>query len=288
MRRAPVFSPAAVLAGLLCLLPATVRADGEKLDLDHINVRYHGGALLEHARVHTLFWGRAWETEAKGQELREYLNSFFRDLFADRRFMANLAQYSVPGHRIENGELGETATDAGGPAARVTDARIQAEIRQEIAAGHLPPPEENSLYFVFTPPGVVVDDGTGADSENDFGGYHDYSWGGPDGDFAYAVIPYSDDHEIAPGNPHLLTDVASHELAEAVTDPQPRQVTLSWYDDNNGEIGDIPDYLYYKHRIGRHDLWDVLEGTNGRRYLVQKEWSVKDGAPVAFAAAAKQ
>ena len=36
-------------------------------------------------------------------------------------------------------------------------------------------------------------------------------------------------------------------------------------------------------RIGPHDLWDVLEGTGGQRYLVQKVWSVRDGRPVAFA-----
>jgi len=33
-----------------------------------------------------------------------------------------------------------------------------------------------------------------------------------------------------------LTSVSSHELAEAVTDPVPGQ---GWYDDANGEIGDI-------------------------------------------------
>ena len=33
-----------------------------------------------------------------------------------------------------------------------------------------------------------------------------------------------------------LTSTSSHELSEAITDPIPGQ---GWYDDNNGEIGDI-------------------------------------------------
>src|SRR6266404_3963906 len=33
-----------------------------------------------------------------------------------------------------------------------------------------------------------------------------------------------------------LTSTTSHELCEAITDPIPGQ---GWYDDNNGEIGDI-------------------------------------------------
>src|ERR1043166_6638504 len=137
MRRAPAFPAAALLAGLVCLLPVAVRAEGEHLDLDHIDVRYRGGPLLEHVRVHTLFWGQSWEKEAKGRELREYLSAFFRDLFADGRSMANLAQYSVPGHAIENATVGETTTDESSPPARLKEYRIPQEIAQEIGLGHL-------------------------------------------------------------------------------------------------------------------------------------------------------
>ena len=36
--------------------------------------------------------------------------------------------------------------------------------------------------------------------------------------------------------PAALTSTSSHELCEAITDPVPG---AGWYDDNNGEIGDI-------------------------------------------------
>jgi hypothetical protein len=282
MRRAFSLRCAALLAGALVLLPVLARADDESnLDLDHINLQYYGGPLLEHVRVATLFWGASWRHDQKQRELGDYLNGFFQDLFADGRFMANLAQYSAGGYTIGNGEFIATATDEQSPPARVTDGQIQAEIRAQIAAGHLPQPAADTLYFVFTPPQVVVAHGD-EESGKEFLGYHSYALAFLEDEFPYAVIPYSDQHEVQPGNPHLMTDTVSHELAEAVTDPQVGQGTLGWYDEHNGELGDIPDYLYFDHRIGAHDLWDVLEGTAGRRYLVQKEWSNRDSRPVAF------
>src|SRR4051794_5558210 len=175
MRRAYSLRWAALLAGALVLLPVLARADqGDNLDLDHINLKYYGGPLIEHVRVATLFWGKSWRQDQKQRQLGDYMNGFFQDLFADGRFMANLAQYSAGGYTIGNGSFGATATDEQQPPARVTDAQIQTEIRAQIAAGHLPPPDANTIYFVFTPPQVVVTEGTG-ESGKEFLGYHSYS-----------------------------------------------------------------------------------------------------------------
>jgi len=54
-----------------------------------------------------------------------------------------------------------------------------------------------------------------------------------------------------------LTSTSSHELCEAITDPIPGQ---GWYDDHNGEIGDICAWKTKK--IGA--------------YTVQLEWSNKN------------
>jgi len=51
-----------------------------------------------------------------------------------------------------------------------------------------------------------------------------------------------------------LTSTSSHELSEAITDPIPGQ---GWYDQNNGEIGDIC-------------AWKTKQVGN---YTVQLEWS---------------
>src|SRR2546429_549030 len=67
-----------------------------------------------------------------------------------------------------------------------------------------------------------------------FCGYHERSAGG----LFYAVVPYPNCAGcLADLQPlDALTSVCSHELAEAITDPVPGQ---GWYDDSNGEIGDV-------------------------------------------------
>ena len=55
-----------------------------------------------------------------------------------------------------------------------------------------------------------------------------------------------------------LTGTSSHELCEAITDPVPG---TGWYDQTNGEIGDICAWKF-----------KTLAG-----YNVQLEWSNKDG-----------
>jgi hypothetical protein len=54
----------------------------------------------------------------------------------------------------------------------------------------------------------------------------------------YAVMPYPGctgcTGELSAFD--ALTSTSSHELCEAITDPEPG---LGWYDDTNGEIGDI-------------------------------------------------
>src|SRR5207302_10484152 len=146
---------------------------------------------------------------------------------------ANLTQYSKGDYRIGNGVFAGTATDTNPAPSVLPDDQIRAEIRAQVAAGHLRRPDADTLYVVFTPPGVTVMDNQGKDSLHDFVGYHGYAW---IGDFAYAVIPYAEDA------PEWMTVPASHELAEAVTNPQPYLQRLGrggWYDDTNGEIGDI-------------------------------------------------
>jgi hypothetical protein len=238
-----------------------------------IALTYRGGPLLPHVRVVTLFWGAAWD----GSPLPRYFNNFFGTLFADGRFMANLAQYSVSHYPIGNGTFGGTAVDTQQPTAKLHDAQIQTEIRSQIAAGHLPKPDANTVYFVYTPPGVEVFDRYGSNSIDDFYSYHDYSRGS--GGFPYVAIPYDNSLD----DPRQMTIYASHELAETVTDPAPANNQLGWYDEYYGEVADVVDTLYDEGRISEVDSLDAVHGSDGAVYLVTKVWSAKDGAPVAFA-----
>ena len=234
-----------------------------------LNPRYHGGPVLPHAGICTLFWG----PELEQASLHRYFDGFFQALFADGRFMANLAQYSAGSYQIGNGRLMATTNDGASLPATVTDAQIQAEISAQVAAGKLPAPDANTLYFVLIPAEVIVVDPHGFDSDHHFTGYHSYS---PSGGFAYAVVIAASQEE--------MTITASHELAEVVTDPQSDTwATVAWIDDQYGEIADIVQNMYAAGQIGRGDYLDTLTGGNGTSYVVQKVWSVKAGAPAAFA-----
>jgi hypothetical protein len=239
-----------------------------------ISLTYHGGPMLQNVQVTTLFWGSNW----KGSSLTDYFNGFFKSLFADGRYLANLDQYDAGGYTVGTGTLATTTIDEQAPATQIQDSEIRTEIRAQIAAGNLPKQDANTLYFVFTPPKTVVVDAYGDDSQNDFAGYHDFD-SSSDG-FSYAVIPYDD----RLSNPQNMSLYASHELAEAITDPEPGDGTLGWYDNRNGEVGDIPVSLYQANKIAKSALEDELDMPDGAVYLVQKEWSNQDSAPVAFAA----
>jgi hypothetical protein len=82
-------------------------------------------------------------------------------------------------------------------------------------------------------------------------------------DLYYAVMPYPGCSGCAGGLALLdaLTSTSSHELCEAITDPVPGE---GWYDDQNGEIGDI--CAWRTRRLGD--------------YTVQLEWSNQQGACV--------
>ena len=105
------------------------------------------------------------------------------------------------------------------------------------------------------PPGVSVSQG-GSRSCQAFCGYHNDI----NGTIFYAVMPFPGCAGCTGGLSPLdaLTSTSSHELCEAITDAIPGQ---GWYDDANGEIGDIC-------------AWQTkdLDGNT-----VQLEWSNSDG-----------
>jgi hypothetical protein len=232
------------------------------------NPTYHGGRLLQHVSVATLFWG----SELEQERLHRYFNGFFQALFADGRYLANLAQYSAGGYQIGNGRLVATTNDGVPLPAKVTDAQIRAEISAQVAAGKLPAPKADTFYVVLIPSTVTVVDPNGIDSDHHFSGFHAYS---QSGGFAYAVVLAESNEE--------MTITASHELAETVTDPQSDTwATVAWIDEQYGEIADIVQNMYAAGQIGKEDYLDVLVGGGGVSYVVQKVWSVKVGAPAAF------
>ena len=194
---------------------------------------YRNGPLLTAVQVFTIFWGSAWQQPPQSDSVPR-INQFF-DFILTSTLLDQLAEYSVPGKKIGHGSRIGTATiTSPSPGKSVQDSAIQTMLQQEISAGTvLPAPTPNTLYFVMLPPGVQVIQG-GSASCTAFCGYHDAI----NSSIFYAVMPYPGCSGCTGGLAvfDALTSTTSHELCEAITDPVPGQ---GWYDDNNGEIGDI-------------------------------------------------
>jgi hypothetical protein len=212
---------------------------------------YRNGPLIGAVEVFTVFWGSGWNA-APQSSLIPKVNAFF-DFVLTSALIDQLAEYNAGGIKIGHGRRTGTITIAAKLSTTVTDKAIQTFLKQQIAAGKLPKTTRNTLYFVYVPPGIRVAQG-GSSSCQAFCGYHSAIGTTT----FYAVMPYPGCTGCLGGSAAFdaLTSTSSHELCEAITDPIPG---LGWYDDANGEIGDIC-------------AWETK--TIGA-YTVQLEWSNK-------------
>jgi hypothetical protein len=212
---------------------------------------YRGGPLLTDVEVFSLYWGEAW-TSTPLQRLAARLQDFLTFALASP-LVGQLAEYSVPGHHIGTGHvIGSRIVASGGSASSVSDAGIQLFVREQIARRDgVPSPTPHSLYCVYLPPGMAVSM-EGMQSCQAFCGYHAMMYDR----IAYLVVTYPS----CPGcvctfnTFDAMTATTSHALCEAITDPLPGK---GWYDDVNGEIGDVAPWK--TRRLGG--------------YRVQLQWS---------------
>jgi hypothetical protein len=210
---------------------------------------YFGGSLLTNVQVYTIFWGKKWST-GPGAGIAAKLNDFYRVILISS-LIDQLAEYSVPGQSVGHGSLiGSKVITANAPVRSVTDTIIRKQLKTWISAHTVPTNTPNTVYFIYLDPGIVSIM-SGSKSCSSYCGYHDAV-----GKVYYAVMPYPSCAGCLGGLAAFdaLTGTSSHELCEAITDPVPG---AGWYDNNNGEIGDICAWSFKK-----------VAG-----YNVQLEWS---------------
>jgi hypothetical protein len=169
--------------------------------------------------------------------LKNIVNSSYMDMLTTDGY--NVDRGSWSGGKIALRDLDKTHY--------LTDAQIQADLLNYIKSGALQQPDANRLYVIFVEDNVAVSAGFG-NSQHDFLGYHGAfacQVGSGTADIHYAVITYPGGGVGNAANWWLstmdgMTEVASHEIAEAVTDPNVNYKGLGWYDSQkNGEVGDI-------------------------------------------------
>jgi hypothetical protein len=227
---------------------STIRPLLEQLEQrDLMAVAAGPGAVLHNVQLEDLYLGSNWATSsgygwaAKQEGFTSYLvQSPFMDALYWQGYGVGRGQAyqgRILPYQINHNYL-------------LPDSSIQWAIQQAIYNGGARQPDQNSLYCVYVEPGVGVVNPAGQTSLNvndgsqHFLGYHYWFWG-HDAWGRWAVIPYA--VLPSPGWPNYsslgfpsdfgeLTSTASHEIAEAVTDP-----TLNtWKDWSTGEeIGDI-------------------------------------------------
>lgn len=245
------------------------------------HLTYWGGPVISQIHVVAVFWGpnvnTAITTGAIDQYFRDITNSRYYDLLTEYSTVG-LIGAGVPAtssnQSIQRGDFGGSFTivpsvcNVTPPATcAIDDTQIQAELRNQINAGHLPAAASdvqgnvNSFYMIYFPPGVSITVGVppvGSCVQGGFCAYHSNTPGAPAS--SPRLVPYGVLPDFGPtsgcsagcGRGTLfqnVTAVTSHEMAEAVTDAQVGSATafappLAWYDPDPAtnplaEIGDI-------------------------------------------------
>jgi hypothetical protein len=225
-------------------------------------VTFHGGPILSHANVSSVFYGQNWNTDDPKGNVRNSMIDFMKDIVGSP-YMAMLGEYGVG-----RGTIGKSYDPVySGPKKgdTVSETQIQSMLLTEMAAGRIPPGAiGQQLFFVYLAPGVksswdIANSSTGHHGSFQFFGATAY----------YAVIADTNFSSVA-----ALTSVTSHELAEAVTDPD---VLLS--NPTGPNTGFSYKYGAWYSTKGSPEIGDGLEGqnanfvVNGHTWTVQKEWS---------------
>jgi hypothetical protein len=201
---------------------------------------YNGGRVIANVQVNVVLWSQNVYPQLFGN-----ISTFFSHV-TNSTYMDWLSEYDATlfnGVRqaIGRGSInGATVIRPNNTSNQLTDAQIQTELSQQITAGPanggLPLPTANSLYMVYLPPGVIYTDQAGAPSCNTPGlakgvtsdcGYHESFTYATGQDVVYGVITDlsptpGTSCNCGPGTQFAnTTAVSSHELIEAITDPDP-------------------------------------------------------------------
>ena len=253
------------------------------------HLSYFGGRVVSNIQVVQVIWGSGsyipQVTSTASPSMATFYQGVLNSPYVDWLTEYNTNTQAAPNSNqvIGRGSFSMQVTitpSAANNGTTITDAQIQAELSAQIAAGTLPAPthdaagNNNTYYAVFFPHGKVITQGGGS-SCSVFCAYHGtIANAGGAGEVYYGVHPdfqAGSGCESGCGTASTVfgnyTHVASHELIETTTDAEVGLAItvappLAWYDQINGEIGDI-----CVRQNGQ------IVGSDGVTYDVQKEFS---------------
>ena len=256
------------------------------------HLTYYGGRVISNVQVIQVLYGTGNYAPAVQGTATPSLSSFYQQVTSSALWDW-LSEYNTnvtpagggagTNQLIGRGSFGSQVAispSSTNNATTIDDSNIQREISAQITAGHLPAPQMdaagnvNTIYMINFPHGKsITQGGTRSCAAGGFCAYHGTLTRNGQSLY-YGVLP---DMQAGSGcdsgcgsDPSTFnnqTSVASHELIEAVTDAEVGLATtagppLGWYDNTNGEIGDICNAQQ-----------GTIAGSDGVTYVVQKEFS---------------
>jgi hypothetical protein len=258
----------------------------------------YGGNLLPKVEVQAIYYGAHWN-DAPFSSQPAYLDSYLKYLVNSSYMdMLSKAGYGVGRGTSDSGVVvNATVNTSLGP---WNDSQTQDALRYAITSNPaVRPPDANRLYVLFLAPGAWVTGPSGAQTSKDVPfAYHsaftdtDLPAGSPPVHYEVVAFPGPTDsgwdNRAIPGMsvPDSLTGMASHELAEAVTDPEGTSFAngdsskFGWYfsSGTNQPEGEIAD------TTGGRFVYLNDPGA-GHKYLVQRVSEPQNGIPMSPAGA---
>ena len=254
-------------------------------------IDYNGGAIIQHVRLVTVTF--------TGDTHRDALRGFDHIITGTGWWTQTAEGYCVDGGAHAGCVGGGSATapeggawlpdgstaDAGDgyldvelaydfPSQGIADSDIQTWLAGHIVAGDFPAPDDQTLYALYFPKTTHIQLDPQTASCLQFGAYHDsapvqYDGGTP---FlaAYAVMPYCDYGQGDLFNYNQVTLSASHEFAEAVTDPHPNRDTAYYLQGNDAWLGALS---YGGGECGDMCTYVADDSYDESGYNVQRIWS---------------
>ena len=231
-------------------------------------LQYGGGPLIQHVKVVTVFYSPV--SNYGVSMLDTQLATWYAGVTASAHFDM-LSEYNVTNYKISRGTYLMSFIDTNANPSTTKTLDPETYLKGLLSASKLPKPDDDTIYMMYFPSHVdpTLQGSPSCISGGGFCAYHNSYTDGTGQLVRYGVMPDTTAGSCAggcgPAGFNGVCDVSSHELVEAVTDPDNNS---AWVDQSQqcGEIGDIC--------AGSATETGIIPGTN---FTVQKEWSNKLG-----------
>jgi Ca2+-binding RTX toxin-like protein len=267
-RRAPAFRPS-VEALEERLTPTVAFQPYFGIETTTDNGGYKMGNASPGVPIHLIFWGSYWSTP-DGVQQANRLEDFVNSVLYNTNYLDGLNQYGISYRAFASSDH-LFVFNYSDPGSSVTDGDIQDIITYAIHDQGAPEPDAYSnepLYFVITPPGVLVD--FQDNSHGYHSDFHDFTdaWRFDIDHVHYGWPGYWNAADAEYVGVDLLTNNLSAQVVNAMTDPDYSEGVTStpgpsW-----------PSYYAPEYEIATDEAEFYSYRVNG--YLVQSYWSSAD------------